>query len=44
MQKKKCMETQDSKVREGSAAAQVTAADEANFLIAPLVPLAKFNP
>ena len=44
MQKKKCMETQDTKVREGSAAAQATAADEANFLSAPVVPLAKFNP
>ena len=44
MQKKKCTETQDTKVRESSAAAQATAADEANFLSAPVVPLAKFNP
>ena len=45
MPKKKGTEkTQDTKIQEAGAAAQVTAADGANFLNAPVVTLPRFNP
>ena len=42
--KQKSTESQDTRARETGAATQATAADEANFLNAPVVTLPKYNP
>jgi hypothetical protein len=44
MPKNKSTEIQDPRAQETDGATQAATADEANFLNAPVVPLAKFNP